>query len=98
MPPPGTAPGAPVQPPQGQGRRPSWAPEHRTGEVGQAVAEAIAGKKSGGESTSYANREGRKGRARRKSSVTHQALVIVFAGVVLLFGFILALIVAHFVL
>jgi hypothetical protein len=90
--------GPPVQPPQQPSGRPSWAPEHRTGQVGQAVASAVAGQKSSQETTNYANREGRKGKARRKSSATHQTMVIVLAGAVVLFGFILALIIAHYAL
>ena len=94
----GPAAGPPIQSPQQQGGSPSWAPEHRTGQVGQAVANAVSGQKSAGETTSYASREGRKGKARRKSSATYQALVIVLAGAIVLFGFIIALIIAHYVL
>jgi hypothetical protein len=98
MPPAGSAAGPPVQPPQQQGGRPSWAPEQRTGQVGQSVAHAVAGQKSSSETTNYASRDGRKGRTRRKSSSTYQALVIVLAGAILLFGFILALMIAHYLL
>jgi hypothetical protein len=98
MPPAGTPAGPPVHTPQQQGGRPSWAPEQRTGQVGQSVANAVAGQKSSGETTNFANREGRKGKARRKSSSTYQALVIVLAGAILLFGFILALMIAHYLL
>lgn len=98
LPPAGTLAGPPVHPPQQQGGRPSWAPEERTGRVGQSVANAVAGQKSSGETTNYANREGRTSKTRRKSSATYQALVIVLAGAILLFGFILALLIAHYLL
>jgi len=97
MPSAGAAVGPPVQPQQ-HGGRPSWAPEQRTGQVGQSVANVVAGQKSSTETTNYANREGRKGKVRRKSSATYQALVIVLAGAILLFGFILALMIAHYLL
>jgi hypothetical protein len=98
MPPDGSGAGPPVQPPQQQGGRPSWAPEQRTGRVGQSVANAVAGQKGSSETTNFADREGRKVKARRKSSATYQALVIVLAGAILLFGFILALMIAHYLL
>jgi len=98
MPPTASPAGPPAQPPQPQGGRPSWAPERRTGQVGQSVANVVAGQKGSRETTNYADRDGRKARTRRKSSATYQAMVIVLAGAILLFGFILALMIARYLM
>jgi hypothetical protein len=69
-------------------------PERRTGQVGQSVADAVAGRKSSEEKTSYASRETRK--PRRTSSSTYQAMVIVLAGIIVLLGLVIALTIAHY--
>jgi hypothetical protein len=58
------------------------------------VADAVAGKSSGAERTSFSSRETRK--PRRRSS-TYQALVIILAAAIVLFGLILALLIANYV-
>jgi hypothetical protein len=95
MPPTGPAAGPPVQSPAApQGGAPNWAPEHRTGIVGTSVADAVAGKTgSSPEPTSFAGREPRK--PRRKKSSSYTALVIIFAGAIVLLGLICALAITH---
>ncbi len=95
MPPTGPAAGPPVQLPAiPQGGAPSWAPEQRTGIVGTSVADAVAGKRgSSPEPISFASRESCKPRRTKSSSYT--ALVIVFAGAIVLLGLICALAITH---
>jgi hypothetical protein len=61
------------------------------------VAQVVTGKASTPDRTTYSARDGRRPR-RKSSSSTYQAMVIVLAAAIVLVGFVLALVIAHYVL